>query len=155
MPEYSINLEWIRNTPEFEYLKYSRTHTVTFGTNGKNLVSASREFHGDPQYLNPEQAFVISLSSCHLLTFLALASKKGFIIEKYTDKALGEIGKNDIGKLAIIQVILRPNVVFSGEKKPSEGDFQNLHDRAKKSCIIANSISNCVKLITEPKMIIY
>ena len=154
MPEYSIHLEWIRNTPEFEYLKYTRTHTVSFGTNGKILLSASQEFHGDPQYLDPEQAFVMSLSSCHLLTFLALASKRGFIIEKYTDQALGEIGKNDLGKLAIIQVILRPKVVFSGEKKPSEGEFHILHDRAENSCIIANTISNCVKLITEPKMIL-
>jgi organic hydroperoxide reductase OsmC/OhrA len=153
MPEYSIHLKWSRDTPDFDYSSYTRTHTVSFGTNGKIFGSAAQEFHGDPQFLDPEQAFVMSLSSCHLLTFLALASKRGFTVDIYTDQALGEMGKNKAGKLAMLRVILRPIVVFSGDKKPSEDEFHVLHQRAKGSCIIANSIASCVELTTEPRMV--
>lgn len=152
MPEHSIHLKWFRDTPDFDYSSYTRTHTVSFGTYGKIFGSASQEFHGDPQYLDPEQAFVMSLSSCHLLTFLALASKQGFIVDSYTDQALGEMGKNKAGKLAILKVILRPIIVFGGDKKPSEEEFHVLHDQAKDSCVIANSIASCVEFTTEARM---
>ncbi len=152
MSDYSILLEWQRDTKEFLYSSYTRNHTVTFGINGKVLGSASPEFNGDPHYMDPEQAFIMSLSSCHMLTFLAIASNNGFIINKYSDKALGEIGKNKIGRQAMVAVYLRPVVIFSEEKKPSAGEFQIMHDRAHHNCLIANSVSNCLELVIEPSM---
>lgn len=152
MPEYSILLEWQRDTKDFQYSSYNRDHIVTFGINGKVFASASPEFNGDPHYMDPEQAFIMSISSCHMLTFLAMASNKGFIIDNYSDKALGEIGKNKIGRLAIVAVFLQPMVIFSGENKPSEEDFHIMHDSAHRGCLIANSISSCVKFIIEPSM---
>ena len=97
MSEHAISLEWIRDSLDFSYNSYSRNHVVHFGAEGKVCGSAAPEFHGDPQCLDPEQAFVMSLASCHMLTFLAIASKKGFVIDKYTDKAIGKLGKNQAG----------------------------------------------------------
>jgi organic hydroperoxide reductase OsmC/OhrA len=154
MYEHTISLEWSRNTPDFNYDSYSRNHVVSFGSVGKVCGSAAPEYHGDPKCLDPEQAFVMSLSSCHMLTLLAIASKKGFVIDKYTDAAIGELGKNQSGKMAMIKVTLQPIVVFSGDKIPSDEDFKSLHDRAHHGCIIANSIASCVEIIVNPTLTI-
>jgi organic hydroperoxide reductase OsmC/OhrA len=147
MSEHTIALEWTRNTPDFNYDTYSRNHVIGFGTVGKVCGSAAPEFHGDPHCLDPEQAFVMALASCHMLTFLAVACKRGFIVDKYIDKAIGELGKNQLGKMAMTRVELRPEVVFSGMKIPSEEEFRMLHDRAHSGCIIANSVASCVEVI--------
>jgi organic hydroperoxide reductase OsmC/OhrA len=153
MSEHTISLQWTRDTPDFNYDTYSRNHVVHFGTVGVVCGSAAPEFHGDPQCLDPEQGFVMSLSSCQMLTFLAIACKKKFIVDKYTDKAIGLLGKNKDGKTAMILVELRPVVVFSGEIIPSEEEFKSLHDQAHRGCFIANSIANCVKLVITSKLI--
>jgi organic hydroperoxide reductase OsmC/OhrA len=150
MSEFTVSVEWLRNTPDFNYDSYSRNHVVHFGTVGKVCGSAAPEFHGDPQCLDPEQAFVMSLSSCHMLTFLAIACKKGFVIDKYSDNAIGELGKNQAGRMSMVKVELRPVVVFSGEKVPLEEEFKSLHDRAHHGCIIANSIASCVEVVINP-----
>jgi organic hydroperoxide reductase OsmC/OhrA len=146
MSEHTIELKWSRNTPDFNYDTYSRNHAISFGTIGKVCGSAAPEYHGDPHCLDPEQAFVMALSSCHMLTFLAIACKKGFVVDSYTDKAIGELGKNQQGKNAMVKVLLRPEVVFSGIKIPTEEEFTMLHDRAHSGCIIANSIANCIEV---------
>jgi organic hydroperoxide reductase OsmC/OhrA len=152
MSEHTIELEWSRDTPDFNYDSYTRNHTVRFGAVGKICGSSAPEFHGDPHCLDPEQAFVMALSSCHMLTFLAVASRKGYVIDSYADKAIGELGKNRAGRSAIIKVVLRPIVVFSGEKIPSGEEFRQLHDRAHGGCIISNSISSCVTVIIDGRM---
>jgi len=153
MSEHIISLEWLRNSPDFNYDSYSRNHIVHFGTAGTVCGSAAPEFLGDPHCLDPEQAFVLSLSSCYMLTFLAIASTKGFVVDKYTDTAFGELGKNNDGKMAMTKVELRPVVVVGGEKIFSEEDFKSLHDRAHRGCIIANSIAGCVEMIVNPTML--
>ncbi len=152
MSEFSISIEWNRDTLDFNYQNYTRTHAIRFGSNGMIFGSAAPEFHGDPQYIDPEQAFIISLSSCHLLTFLAIASNKGYVIDKYTDKAHGEMGKNQYGRMSMTMVLLKPVVVFDGDNYPSDEEFKMLHERAHNGCIIANSIKGCVKLVIEPVM---
>jgi len=152
MSEHTIKLQWQRNSPDFNYDTYGRTHAIYFGDKGKICASASPEFHGDPQCLDPEQAFVMSLSSCHMLTFLAIASKKAFVVDEYIDKAVAVLGKNKEGKLAVVKVVLRPEIVFAPNAGPSPEDFRMLHDRAHKGCIIANSIPGCIELIIEPVM---
>ena len=153
MSEHTIALEWIRNTPDFQYETYSRNHTVTFGNAGRVYGSSAPEYYGDPRCLDPEQAFVMALSSCHLLTFLAIASKKGVIVDHYRDRAVGELGKNKEGRSAVVKVTLRPEVVFSGPNIPSGEEFRALHDRAHKGCFIANSIASCVELIINPVLL--
>jgi organic hydroperoxide reductase OsmC/OhrA len=153
MSEHTIALEWSRNTPDFNYDTYSRNHSIGFGTLGKVCGSAAPEFHGDPHCLDPEQAFVMALASCHMLTFLAIACKKGLIVDRYVDKAVGELGKNQVGKMAMIKVELRPEVVFGGDKLPTEEEFRMLHDRAHRGCIIANSVASCVTVLVTPTLI--
>ena len=154
MSEHAIKLEWLKNTPDFNYDTYSRNHALSFGYDGHVCGSAAPEFHGDPDCLDPEQAFVMALSSCHMLTFIAIACKKGFIVDKYTDNSTGVLGKNTAGKTAIIKVALHPEVVFSGAKIPSDEEFRALHDRAHTGCIVANSIASCVIVEIIPTFII-
>jgi organic hydroperoxide reductase OsmC/OhrA len=152
MSEHTIALEWHRDTEDFNYDSYSRNHVITFGDVGKVRASASPEYHGDPHCLDPEQAFVMSLSSCHMLTFLAIASKKGFVVDAYSDKAVGTLGKNQSGKWSVTKVTLRPIAVFSGVQIPNEEEFRGLHQRAHSGCIIANSVASCVELVIESTM---
>jgi organic hydroperoxide reductase OsmC/OhrA len=150
--EHTIKLAWKRTSPDFDYDTYNRTHVIAFGDIGKICASASPEFHGDPQCLDPEQAFVMSLSSCHMLTFLAVASKKGFVVDEYLDFATAELGKNKDGKLAVVKIVLKPEVAFNAKNAPAAVDFRMLHDRAHKGCIIANSIPGCIEMVIEPTM---
>jgi organic hydroperoxide reductase OsmC/OhrA len=152
MSDHTITLEWSRDTPDFNYDSYSRNHAISFGNVGKVCGSAAPEFHGDPHCLDPEQAFVMALASCHMLTFLAIACKKGFVVDQYVDKALGDLGKNQQGKTAMVKIELRPEVVFSGSKIPTDEEFSMLHGRAHSGCIIANSMASCVKVIVSPTM---
>ena len=149
---HGVKLEWRRGAADFGYESYSRNHTVTFGPGTTIRASSAPEFFGDPACIDPENAFVTALASCHLLTFLALASKKGFIVDEYVDDALGEIGKNEAGRTAMVKVHLRPQVVFSGARAPSPEEFNLLHERAHRGCIIANSVAGFVKVLVDPSM---
>ena len=149
---HAIALQWTRDTADFIYETYSRNHSVEFGSSGKICCSSAPEFYGDPECLDPEQAFLTALSSCHMLTFLAIACKKGFEVDKYVDHAEGTIGKNPSGRLAVIKVELNPAITFQGNAIPSEEEFRSLHDRAHRGCIIANSVANSVEVIISPIM---
>ena len=104
-------------------------------------ASAAAEYFGSAQRVDPEQAFVASLSSCHMLTFLALAAKKRYTVDSYRDDAVGHLGKNEAGKMAVTRVVLRPEIEFSGDRKPSRDEIAHLHDRAHSHCFIANSVT--------------
>jgi organic hydroperoxide reductase OsmC/OhrA len=97
--------------------------------------------------VDPEEAFVASLSSCHMLFFLDIAAKSGYVVDEYTDAAIGYMEKNTEGKAAITKVVLRPNVVFSGARIPDSGKVEQMHDRAHEFCFIANSVKT--EVITE------
>jgi organic hydroperoxide reductase OsmC/OhrA len=101
---------------------------------------------GNPQRVDPESAFVAALSSCHMLTFLALASNKGFVVDSYEDHAAGRVEKNAKGKLAVTRVELRPRIQFSGDKQPTQADLDWLHDKAHRECFIANSVTAEVRV---------
>jgi organic hydroperoxide reductase OsmC/OhrA len=149
MPEIIATVSWERNGAKFTDNKYSRLHKWRF--DGGIEVPASSSPHvvrpplSDPQAVDPEEAFVAALSSCHMLWFLALAAKQGLVVESYTDEAVAEMGKNANGKTFVSRVTLRPTVVFA-DVKPSEEQFQNLHHRSHEECYIANSVSSEVLL---------
>jgi organic hydroperoxide reductase OsmC/OhrA len=92
--------------------------------------------------VDPEEALVASTSSCHMLWFLSIASKRGFVVESYVDEAFGVMEKNPEGKLAISRITLRPRIQFSGEKLPSAAELQSLHHSAHEKCFIANSLKS-------------
>ena len=95
--------------------------------------------------VDPEEAFIASLSSCHMLWFLSIAAKRKFRVDSYTDNAEGIIEKNEAGKLAMTRVMLRPDVSFSGEKIPSRAELDQMHHEAHEECFIANSVKTEVR----------
>lgn len=133
--------------------KYSRKHVLRF--DGGIEVAGSSSPHVVPAPLSaidaidPEEAFVASLSSCHMLWFLSLAAKNGFVVDCYHDSAEGKMENNEHGKLFISVVTLRPEVVFSGEKRPSQNEHENLHHLAHEECFIANSVKT--KVYCDPR----
>jgi len=150
MSEYRIELQWNRNSPDFEYTSYTRDHTITFGGGNSLCASAAPEYQGNAECLNPEQAFVASMVSCHMLTFIALASKKRYIVDSYRDNPAGILGRNEHRKPAIVKIAMAPHVVFSGEKYPTDEEYAQLHEKAHDNCFIANSVAQCVKLDINP-----
>lgn len=150
MSIYTAEIIWSRKGAEFLKSKYHRLHRWEFDGGVSVPASASPRVvpapWSDPSAVDPEEAFVASLSSCHMLWFLNFASKKGFIVERYQDRAEGVMEKNKLGKSAITFVDLKPVVQFSGENMPTKEEFMMLHHRAHESCFIANSVKTEVRL---------
>jgi organic hydroperoxide reductase OsmC/OhrA len=144
MSQHRATIQWDRESPEFSYESYNRSHRWSFDSGIEVAAAAAPDFHGDPDRVDPEEAYVASLASCHMLTFLAIAAKKRLIVDKYTDEAVGFLAKNDSGKLAITQVTLRPKVIFGGSSPVSWEDLSKLHALAHDQCFIANSVRTAV-----------
>lgn len=149
MSAHKANIVWARNGAVFGYRTYNRDHIWRFDNGVEVPGSAAPEYLGNPQRVDPEAAFVAALASCHMLTFLALAANKGFVVDSYEDSAIGRLEKNANGKLAITQVELRPKLVFSGDKRPTQEDLDWLHDKAHRECFIANSVTTEIRVLPE------
>lgn len=104
-------------------------------------ATAAPGYGGDPALIDPEEAFVASLSSCHMLTFLALCAKHNFIVDSYRDEATGQLGKREDGRHAMQRVVLRPRVTFASNAEPSTEKMAELHHKAHEMCFIANSVT--------------
>jgi organic hydroperoxide reductase OsmC/OhrA len=148
MSEHIATIHWKRTSPDFLKGKYSREHTWEF--DGGLTVQASPSPSvvpmpfSNPAFVDPEEAFVASVSSCHMLTFLFIAGKKGFVVDGYRDESVGIMEKNEKGVPWVAAVILRPKIVFSGEKLPAQEELGQLHHMAHEQCFIANSIKSKV-----------
>ena len=140
MSEHKMTLTWKRATPDFQYQTYKRDHTWSFDGGHEMQASAAPAYLGNPKNVDPEEAFVAALSSCHMLTFLAFACKKKFAVEEYVDEAVGVMEKNAEGKMAITRVTLKPRIKFSGDNQPNEKDLDEMHHFAHENCFIANSV---------------
>ena len=139
MSEHRVHVSWERGGVDFGYESYPRAHRWRFEGGVEVPASAAPAFHGNPERVDPEAAFVAALSSCHMLTFLAVASRKRLVVDAYEDEAVGFLAKNEAGKLAMTRVVLRPRVVFAGAA-PSAEVLADLHARAHHECFIANSV---------------
>ncbi|MDB6111710.1 MAG: peroxiredoxin, partial [Pedosphaera sp.] len=137
-------ISWKRTGPDFLKGKYSREHTWTF--DGGLVVPASPAPSvvpapwSNPANVDPEEAFVASISSCHMLTFVYVAGKAGFQIDSYEDEAVGVMAKNEKGIPWVSVVTLNPKIVYGGDKLPSHADEEHLHHLAHEQCYIANSV---------------
>ena len=149
MSEYKVTVEWKRETPDFSYQGYNRDHDWTFDAGVTIRASAAPAYLGNTACVDPEEAFVASLSSCHMLTFLAIASRKRLVLDGYHDDAVGILDKDASGRLAITRVTLRPTVQFSGEKLPAPEEVTQMHDQAHHACFIANSVKT--EVLVEPR----
>lgn len=139
MSEHRVHVSWERGGVDFGYESYPRAHRWRFEGGVEVPASAAPAFHGNPERVDPEAAFVAALSSCHMLTFLAVASRKRLVVDAYEDEAVGFLAKNEAGKLAMTRVVLRPRVVFAGAA-PAAEVVADLHERAHRECFIANSV---------------
>jgi len=138
MSQHVARLSWKRQTVDFAYDSYNRGHVVTFGGGEALPMSSAPDFRGDAARANPEELLVAALSSCHMLTFLAIASRKRLVVDAYEDHAVGVMTKNAEGKLFVSHVTLRPRVAFA--QPPPEDVLQRLHHQAHAECFIANSV---------------
>jgi len=147
MSEHHVVVEWRRGGIAFTYETYSRSHSWQFDGGVCVDASASPEYRGDPAHVDPEEAFVAAISSCHMLSFLAVASRKRWTVDRYHDHAVGRMEKNEHGKLAVTHVTLRPAVGFSGDL-PSDDAVLKAHEVAHENCFIANSVRT--EIVVEP-----
>ncbi len=145
MHEHRVTVSWERKTDDFRYDTYERAHVWRFEGGVEVAASAAPAFLGDPERVDPEQAFVASLSSCHMLTFLAIAARKRLTVDRYEDDAVGFLEKNDEGRLAVTRVVLRPRIAFAGEA-PDADALHRMHERSHRECFIANSVLTAVEV---------
>lgn len=144
MSEHKAIIKWKCEGTDFLKGRYSREHTWTFDGGATVAASASPSVvpvpFSNPANVDPEEAFVASISSCHMLTFVFLAGRQGFQVDSYDDEAIGVMTKNDRGVPWVSKVTLNPRIVYSGAKMPSASAVEHLHHLAHEQCFIANSI---------------
>lgn len=144
MSEYTATVRWQRGSESFSDDKYSRAHVWEF--DGGTTVAASASPHIVPlpmsvaEYVDPEEAFVASISSCHMLFFLSIAAHRGYVIDDYVDNASGVMEKRADGKTAITRVVLRPRASYSDAAAPGPDEVEKMHHKAHQLCFIANSV---------------
>jgi organic hydroperoxide reductase OsmC/OhrA len=150
MASHFATVSWINSGPDFLNNEYSRAHQWAFDGGSVINASAAPDIVPPPwskaENVDPEEAFVASISSCHMLFFIHIASQKGFILESYKDKAEGFMEKNTAGQLAIPRVILRPESVFCGVDVPDKEMITSMHHSAHRSCFIANSVNTQIDI---------
>lgn len=150
MSLHSCTVQWRRGAQAFTDLKYSRAHQWRF--DGGAVVPGSSSPHSvklpwsDAAAVDPEEAFVAAVSSCHMLWFLSLAAERGHVVDSYTDAAEGRLGPDARGRRSITEVVLRPVVIFSGDLIPDDAAVEALHHAAHERCDIANSIRGEVRI---------
>jgi organic hydroperoxide reductase OsmC/OhrA len=145
---HSARIEWARGDAPFLDNRYSRRHRWRFDgaeVTGSSSPSVVAPPMSEPNAVDPEEAFVASLASCHMLWFLSLAARASFRVDRYVDDADGLMEKNAEGRLAITRVTLRPAAQFSGEKRPTREELDRLHHEAHERCFIANSVKSDVR----------
>ncbi len=145
MSAHKAAIAWRRTSESFDYEEYSRNHEWRFDT-VTVPASVAPGYRGDAGRVDPEEAFVASIAACHMLTFLAIASRKGFTVDSYRDEATGVLAKNDTGRLAVTRVTLRPRIEFGGAKLPDNAAIARMHGLAHDECFIANSVTTDIRI---------
>ncbi|MES2913098.1 MAG: OsmC family protein [Pseudomonadota bacterium] len=149
MSTYTAEVVWTRGDADFASGRYSRRHLLRFDGGIEVPGSSSPQVvplpWSDASAVDPEEAFVASLSSCHMLWFLSLAGKRKVCVDSYTDKASGVMARNAEGRMAMTVVTLRPEVLFYGDRLPTRAEIDALHHEAHEECFIANSVKTEVR----------
>lgn len=141
MSEHQATLTWTRGDAGFGYKEYSRTHQWTFPKSGQTVrAAAAIEYLGTPDSVDPEEAFTAALASCHMLTFLAIASMSGYVVDAYEDNVIGFLEKAEDGKPWLARVVMHPVIRFSGDKQPTPEQLETLHEKSHKECFLARSV---------------
>ena len=147
MSEISIGLTWRLGDGKMTPNNYSNVHEIVFTSKIKITADSAPDWRGNEINCNPEQTLAASLSSCHLMTFLALAAKMKWPVISYKDKAVATLGKNSKGQMSVIKLELNPKVEFSNKFIVDPNEMKKVQDRAHRYCFIANSLSDEVKVL--------
>jgi organic hydroperoxide reductase OsmC/OhrA len=145
MSEHAVTVHWEGGSAPFSFESYPRDHTLEFSGGTRLPASAAPDYHGNPALVNPEDALVAAIASCHMLSFLALAARKRWTVQSYRDAAVGVLAKNDEGNLAVTEVTLRPRIRFAAPE-PSAQSIAKLHETAHHVCFIANSVRTRIRV---------
>ena len=147
MTNLSIELNWSLGNKELIYGKYNIDHKIK--VNDEILLNAGSavEYGGNPNNLNPEQALAAAISSCHMMTFLALAAKMKWPVIAYKDKAIAYLGKNSKGRMSVNKIELNPKITFQNNFSVSDKEMAKMQDRSHRYCFIANSLSEEVEIV--------
>jgi organic hydroperoxide reductase OsmC/OhrA len=155
MSTYQASICWQRQQASFTDNRYSRAHTWSFDGGAVVPASSSEQVvplpWSDPAGVDPEEAFVASLSSCHMLWFLSIAAQAGWLVDDYRDDASGVMARNAQRQLVMTEVTLRPAVRFGGGRAPDRAELERLHHEAHATCFIANSVKTEVRV--EPVLV--
>jgi organic hydroperoxide reductase OsmC/OhrA len=150
MSDHKATIHWQQPSADFLRGKYSREHTWSFDGGITVAASSSPSVvpvpYSNPANVDPEEAFIAAISSCHLLSFLYVAFRGGFVVESYDDEAVGSMTKNEQGILWVSTVILHPRISFGGEKLPTKEETDHLHHLAHEQCFIANSVKTDIRV---------
>ncbi|WP_085899963.1 OsmC family protein [Kiloniella majae] len=146
MSELSIELTWQRSEAELRPGKYSNAHTVRYNDNYEVKVDAAPDWGGDEDNTNPEQALGAALSSCHMMTFLALAAKAGWPVAGFKDRAVAFLGKNSKGQMSVVKIDLHPVVEFDNDFTITSEELDKMQHRAHRYCFIANTLADSVEI---------
>ena len=150
MAEHHAGVRWKRTSPDFTYDTYNRSHEMIFKNGAVKIAASSAPaFKGESHLVDPEEAFVAALSSCHMLTFLAICARKRLTVEAYEDDAFGVLEKGKNGKLWMAHVTLRPSVRFAPDANVDAALLAHIHDDSHRNCFIANSVKTDVRV--EPR----
>lgn len=147
MSQHSINLTWSRDNAPFAYKEFPREHQLDFGNGHAIPCTAAAEYLGNPELPDPEQTFVASLSSCHMLTFLAFCSLQKLTLDSYTDEAVGFLEKGENGKPVLARIELHPKTIFAEGVEVSAEKLAELHHKAHEECFLANSVKTEITTI--------
>ncbi|MBT3902381.1 MAG: OsmC family peroxiredoxin [Pelagibacteraceae bacterium] len=145
MSDLSISLEWNLQEEELKPDVFSKNHKIEINDNFFNAGSAP-EYGGRENEINPEQSLAAAISSCHMMTFLALASKMKWPVKSYKDKAHAFLGKNTKGKMCVNKIELNPQIIFDKDFSVSKEDMDKMQDRSHRYCFVANSLSDDVEI---------
>lgn len=152
MSEHQAEVLWVRDGESFTDGKYSRVHVWRFDGGVEISVSASPSVVPSPysseECLDPEEAFIASISSCHMLFFLSIAAKKGYVVNSYKDSAIGTLAMNN-NKYSITNVKLRPVIIFEGNCQPDRKAISEIHNESHDKCFIANSIKTHIEILMQ------
>jgi len=148
MSEHVASITWKRVGEGFDVQSYSRDHRWRFDNGIEVSASAAPAYRGNPACVDPESAFVASISSCHMLTFLAICARRHIVVNGYTDRAIGHLERGPNGKFAMTRVELRPQIEFEGTA-PTAEELHALHEQSHADCFIASSVTTAITVAEE------
>lgn len=141
MSEYIAKLHWSLKDGRLQTGGYDVNHRVRFAGGLEAMMTSAPDYGGDQRYVNPEEAIAASLSSCHMMTFLALCAKAGWKLTAYEDRAVARLGRTHDGKMRVASITLNPKMTFEAGHERPQAELEEMHERAHRYCFVANSLS--------------